>query len=263
MLRSMIKTARRNVEGVVLKPDAFYRLYLKKKYRIDKPPKHPDALWENKVLKTRAEWLQAAEQVRALRLPSRSDPTKNWDTLAALNCILKRTGKTANILDAGAESYSMILPWLFLYGYKNLTGINLVFDKRIRRGPIHYDYGDITQTEFFDNTFDAISCLSVIEHGVDLDSYFKEMSRIIKPGGVLITSTDYYESPVDVKGQRAYGVPIHIFSKDEICTALDIGRKYSLRLTSPLDLNCQDKPISWARFGLDYTYLVFTLQKTI
>ena len=52
--------------------------------------------------------------------------------------------------------------------------------------------------------------------GVNLAAYFKEMARILKPGGLLITSTDYYDSPVDTRGQVAFGAPIHIFSPDEI-----------------------------------------------
>ena len=114
---------------------------------------------------------------------------KNWDSLAALDLILRTTDTRSRIFDAGGEWYSMILPWLCLYGYKNLTAGNLVFDKKIRRGTIVYEHSDITRTKFSNGYFDAITCLSVIEHGVDLNAYFKEMSRIIRRGGILITST--------------------------------------------------------------------------
>lgn len=93
------------------------------------------------------------------------------------------------MLDAGAEMYSCILPWLCLYKFRRVEGINLVFKGVTRRGPITYKYGDITHTEYDTATFDAITCLSVVEHGVDLNTYFREMSRILKPGGILITST--------------------------------------------------------------------------
>ena len=49
------------------------------------------------------------------------------------------------------------------------TGANADLD-RIR--------GDITKLRFDAGTFDAVTCLSVVEHGVDLDAYFREMSRI-------------------------------------------------------------------------------------
>jgi hypothetical protein len=75
-----------------------------------------------------------------------SDLCKNWDTLAALDCILDSTSTSAKILDAGAETYSRILPWLFLYGYRNLEGINIGFKGNKKRGPIIYRYGDVTHT---------------------------------------------------------------------------------------------------------------------
>ena len=101
----------------------------------------------------------------------------------------------------------MLLPWLFLYGYRHLRGGNLVFAKPICRGPIVYEHMNITRTRFPDATFDAITSLSVIEHGVDLRAYFGEMARLLKPGGLLITSTDYFEPAIDTAGSRPTGCP--------------------------------------------------------
>jgi hypothetical protein len=36
-------------------------------------------------------------------------------------------------------------------------------------------YGDITRTDYVQESFGAIACLSVVEHGVNPESYFKEM----------------------------------------------------------------------------------------
>lgn len=227
------------------------------------PKGYPDAPWENSVLKTFEERDRAIEQVITLGLPLMSDLPKNWDSLAAIDYILKKTNKTAQILDAGAEFYSVILPWLSLYGYKNLIGINLVFKETIREEAIVYEYGDITKTKFAAGTFDAITCISVIEHGVDIRSYFKEMSRILKPNGILITSTDYYDEPIDTKAQEHFGVPIRVFTKPEILTALDIAQENGLELTGPLDLNCQEKVVHWKDHDLRYTFLIFTLQKKV
>ncbi|MGB8513286.1 MAG: hypothetical protein WCE24_10920, partial [Pseudolabrys sp.] len=53
-------------------------------------------------LKTSKESDEATEQVRRLGLPIVRDLCKNWDTLAALDCILDSTSTSAKILDAGA-----------------------------------------------------------------------------------------------------------------------------------------------------------------
>lgn len=201
------------------------------------------------------------QQVRNLGLPAHSDLPKNWDSLAALAQILESTGPTARILDAGAELYSVLLSWLFLFGYENLTGINLVFNEVKQRGPIRYQPGDLTRTSFADGTFDAITCLSVIEHAVDLQRYFGEMSRILKPGGFLITSTDFWDSGVDTTGKFAYGVPVHVFTESEIRNALPLAAQCGLYLTSEPDFRCEERAVRWNTVELEYTFVVFTMRK--
>jgi SAM-dependent methyltransferase len=186
----MLDGAKNRTRSLLEATSLGYRFLLKRRERVSGPTAKPNAPWHNAILKTTEERDKATEQVRQLGLPIVNDLNKNWDTLAALDCILASTSTNAKILDAGAESYSRILPWLFLYGYRNLEGINIVFKNRKKLGPIVYRYGDVTGTYYNDETFDAITCLSVVEHGVDLNAYFKEASRILKPDGVLVTSTD-------------------------------------------------------------------------
>lgn len=202
-------------------------------------------------------------QVRELDLPLCEDLAKNWDGLAALGSILRRIPKSGNILDAGAEMYSVILPWLASYGYKNLVGINLSFSSTVRRGNIVYEHGDITSTRFEDGYFDAITCLSVVEHGVNLQAYFEETFRILKPGGILITSTDYYQTAIDNRGQVAFGVPIHIFNEKEIVSALETAREAGFELTSQLDLSTEEKVVTWDEYGLTYTFIIMTHHKVM
>ena len=52
---------------------------------------------------------------------------------------------------------------------------------------------DLTQTTYADNTFDAVSCISVIEHipAPGDQAAVKEMLRILKSGGVLVLTLDF------------------------------------------------------------------------
>jgi SAM-dependent methyltransferase len=230
--------------------------------RLQQPPPPPrSAPAENAILPNHAEWELAVRELRHLGLPLHRDRPKNWDTLAALNAILTRAHRSASILDAGTALYSTILPILWRYGYERLTGINLEFRKPVRRGPASFLPGDLTATSFEQETFDVITCLSVIEHGVDLTAYFKEASRLLRPGGILVTSTDFYQEPIDTRGMTAYGTPVHIFTPDEIIGAIDTAAGYGLKPTGALDLRCDERPVTWTRFGLHYTFVVFTLQK--
>ena len=215
----------------------------------------------NTVLKTQAEVDASVAEAERLRLPPFSDPPKTWDTLGALHEVVTRTNKDAVILDAGAEIYSRILPWLYLYGYRNLYGNNLVFDKSrtVKHGTIAYEYGDITATRFSEGHFDAITCLSVVEHGVDLEKYFREMARILKRGGVLVTSTDYFEQPTDTKGMQAYGTPIRVFTRSDMEAAFATAERYGLKLTGPVDLRSDQRVVTWKQFGLSYSFIIFSM----
>ncbi len=55
---------------------------------------------------------------------------------------------------------------------------------------------NLENTNYRNNMFDYITSLSVIEHGINIEKYFKEMNRILKKGGMLLTSTDYWQNKV-------------------------------------------------------------------
>jgi SAM-dependent methyltransferase len=249
------------MKSTVLRFDALYRLNLRLKFGTSQLTVSPGPHMENGTLKTRSEWEAALDNARKLRVPLHRAPEKNWDHLAAVSTILAHTSHSARILDGGVEFYSNVLPALFAYGYRDLYGINLSFTDPARRGPIRYLPGDLTQTPFSNEHFDAITCLSVIEHGVPLEAYFREMHRLLKPGGLLITSTDYYPMPIDTSGMVAHGSSIKIFSKPEIQAALALAEKIGFKPTGDIDLECKEKPIRWEAYGLEYTFLIFTLRK--
>jgi len=257
MIRSLLQSAR----DEVLRPEPMLRLYLKTRYGAKRPSELPRVNWENRTLTSRREWEAAGAEVSRLGLPPHVSPPKNWDSLAALHAILNSTTPAANVLDAGGAKYSQILPWLYLYGYRNLTCINLAFDRPAKWGPIRFEPGDITRTRFADATFHAITCLSVIEHGVDVRGFFSEMSRILKPDGTLVVSVDYYPEPIDTRNQWSLGVPIHIFTRDEAVAALTLAESLGLKSTSQVHLDCSEKTVRWPEAGLDFTYLTTTFKK--
>ena len=257
----LVKTMRGLARRALGRTGAGAQFLLRREFGVSGPHGRPDAPWPCAVLKSEWQVRESVAQLERLGLPPVALAAKNWDSLAALDLILRNTGTSAHIFDAGGEWYSMILPWLCLYGYRNLTAGNLVFENKRRRGPIVYEYADITRTKYSGGSLDAVTCLSVIEHGVDLDAYFREMSRIIRTGGLLITSTDYYDIPVDTRGQQAYGVPIHIFTKDEISQAVALAETYGFSLVAPLDLQAEEKVVRWEQFDLHYTFVIFSLRK--
>jgi SAM-dependent methyltransferase len=251
----------RRVKSMILRFEPIYRLCLKYQYGASSVSNTPNSPLPNGVLQSQAEWEEALRKGKALQLPLHRAEEKNWDHLAAVHAIVSSYPRSAVVLDAGAEFYSNVLPALFVYGFKHLYGMNLSFTDPARRGPIRYLPGDITRTGFPDSFFDAITCMSVIEHGVPLRPYFQEMFRLLRPGGILITSTDYYADGVDTKNQVAYGAPLKIFSRQEAKEILSMALECGFELTGPIDLDCTGRPIRWDLYNLEYTFLIFTLRK--
>ncbi len=253
----------RRVRSVFLQFDPLYRLVLRWKYGTRGISVRPSGSPPNGVLHTTSEWQQATKRGKELGLPLHRSSEKNWDHLAAVDAIAGACPQSAVVLDAGAEFYSNVLPALFAYGYRNLYGMNLSFTDPARRGPIRYLPGDITRTGFSDAFFDAITCMSVIEHGVPLRPYFQEMFRLLKPGGMLITSTDYYPDPIDTRGHIAHGSQVKIFSRPEAEEMITMAKQCGFEQTGEIGLDCTNRPIRWELYNLNFTFLIFTLRKPV
>ncbi|MGH9591135.1 MAG: class I SAM-dependent methyltransferase [Terracidiphilus sp.] len=258
---SRSKRLRRRIKSAYFRLPGIYRLYLACKFGSACPPVFREPELPNRVLQSPAELREASEFGRRHRLPLHRSDAKNWDHLAAVKAILSNTTSAARILDAGAEMYSNVLPALYACGYRRLWGMNLSFADSARRGPIQYLRGDITRAGFSDGFFDAVTCMSVIEHGVPPQAYFTEMFRILKPGGMLITSTDYYPEPIDTGGKAAHGAPIQIFCRRQAEAMIALAQECGFEATGAIDLSTSSRLIRWEEYNLEYTFLIFTLRK--
>lgn len=202
--------------------------------------------------------------VELLGLPSHHDPRKNWDTLKCYHSVLRSTGPGTPVLDVGGSPKSPILRWLGLAGYSELYACNL--DAKLDRGStaVRFSVQDLCRTSYEDRFFGAVTSISVIEHGVPLDRYLAEMSRILAPRGVLLTSTDYWSEPVDCSGIFPYGpgMPeMKVFRREELEAFAAMAPRFGFRLSSPLELDTEDRVIHWERVDRRYTFAFIALEK--
>ena len=230
-----------------------------------------------KVLKNWDEIGECVIKLQDFPGPLHHQSQKNWDLFCFLKTIEQNIEKTMNILDVGATG-SPVLEALLSRGYSNLYGIDLriglrekftrIFmnavhrrDLRILTGysPIKLKQGDLCHSGYPDNWFSAITSLSVVEHGVQLELYFKEMYRILKPGGILLTSTDFWSTKLETGNLMVCGAPMKIFTPAEIKQALLIAFENGFKAFNISIPECLKPCVSFN--GINYTFMLFVLEK--
>ena len=227
--------------------------------------------------------IEAERGLQELRLFKHHWPIKSWDTYKMIK-IISGAKRESFVLDVGCYE-SPILPMLKRLGFFNLYGCDLVLksDSNSELTDMsslvyHEDYEPIAEmyndksyqlsirnledTNYSDQMFDYVTSLSVIEHGINIEKYFREMSRIIKNNGYLLTSTDYWpDKLVNNKNVLSKGTPDNIFSRNEIEKLIEIAGKNGLKLIEPIDFQYKDKVVRWNSIGLDFTFIFFAMRK--
>lgn len=204
--------------------------------------------------------------VDSLGLPSHHDQQKNWDTLKSLFYLIRLDTKKDPILDAGSSTSSVILKWLDSLGFDSLHACDIrqSSSRGYSTDKIQFSVQDLTQTNYPDEFFGAITCISVIEHGVDITLFLEEMSRILKPSGYLLISTDYWSETVDCSGVYPYGLhmgQMKVFSPEEIQNISQQAQSCGFSLCCELDLSTAERAVRWGRTDREFTFFFMALEK--
>lgn len=250
----------------LMRSDWLYRTWLASEgYSL--PPERPDlsgeAVPEVRTLQTTAEYEAAVEEVRSLGLRPHADLPKNWDALAALKTILRTTASDARVLDAGGAEYSPLVEWLWLYGYDDLHVQNIDFERDFQRGDISYQQADFTDTGFSSDSLDVVVSLSVLEHGVPIRDALREFHRVLKPGGSLLVSVDYWQEKIETGAKRTtYGEneqEWRVFSQAEVEEALETAAEIGFERPTETQFDVDERTTEWK--GESYTFCYFELTR--
>jgi SAM-dependent methyltransferase len=190
------------------------------------------------------------------------DMVKSWDVLSTVNFLEGHVGTNEPILDIGCYASEVIVA-LHKLDYSHLTGVDL--NPHSRKMPyqdsIRYEITDFMHTPFEDASFQAITSISVIEHGFDGQSLLKEMSRLLKPCGYFIASFDYWPEKIDTTGITFFGMDWKIFSRDEVVNFTTEAAGYGLFPVGEMMYGGKDKPIDFG--GKQYTFAWLVLTKSV
>lgn len=207
----------------------------------------------NKALRNYMQVDFATSSLLRAGLPIHPDRPKAWDTLLAVCLAQGLVDPRSAVLDAGSGLESAFLPSLAMSGFDNLWGINLLFNKPVKIGSITYEYGDITGTVYPRGQFSFVACLSVIEHGVDTRIFLQEMARIIRSGGFLFVSTDYWPDAVDTSSVTMFGAPFTIFNRTDLARLIKQASECGFRLYGGEEHFDADEQVV-DNMGLKYTF---------
>lgn len=212
----------------------------------------------NKFLKTRAEVDECTRYIRSNNLISHDFECKNWDV--ALICQQLKNG---DLLDMGSNG-SFLLPNAVRMGLKGRKcGIDLGKPDYDLQG-IDYIQGNLMNCPYDDQSFDTITCLSVIEHEVDYDKLAKECSRLLRKNGKLFITFDYWWVKVDTKGIKLYGLEWNILDGHDVRKLIEALNINGLKMAGEMNWNHQDAVINpqfCAPYEKSYTFGIMTFTK--
>lgn len=195
----------------------------------------------NFFLKTRSQIDEACKFIEDNGLVSSGISAKNWEVWQVMPYMVDGAW-----LDMGSDG-GVVLDNLVakkIKGYK--AGIDLSYTSNsfdFEKG-IDYHKGDLMNTPFAPETFDFVVSLSVIEHEVDFSKFAKEVSRILKIGGHLFVSFDFWEPKPLYEKRKLYKLDWNILDKTDVISLIAALDRFDIELTSDIDWTTKDAVIN-------------------
>lgn len=188
------------------------------------------------------------------------DIVKSWDVSRTLDFIESNVAKDARILDLGSFR-SEVPVSLARMGFSGVHGVDL--NPNVVTMPdadrVKYSVSDFMSTPFPAGSFNAVTAISVIEHGYDPERLFAELGRLLVPGGYFIASFDYWPEKIDTGSTRFFDMSWLIFSKQDIDGMLDVAKRHGLSAAGELHPEAGEPVIRC--LGFDYTFGWIVLRK--
>lgn len=179
--------------------------------------------------------------------PNAGCPPKDWDLARTLPDL-----HDGNLLDMGCQGSPVLANAARFTGDK--VGIDLV---PVPAPPgCRTVVGDLMDTGLPDGHFDAITCLSTIEHGVDVPRFLTEAARLLAPGGRLYITFDYAEPKIHT-GITMFGLPWNIFGRADVEALIVEAARHGLAPVEPMDFTMQDRPLPYGSFSYTFGMVVF------
>lgn len=188
------------------------------------------------------------------------DPLKSWDVLKSVQFLEQHLSPSDPILDIGCFASELIVI-LHKLGYSQLAGadLNPLLGRMPFADAIRYAQTDFMHTPFEDRSFQAITAISVIEHGFACEPLLAEVTRLLRPGGYFLASFDYWPDKIDTAGKEIFGMSWTIFSQEEVADFVAQAARHGLVPCGELAFGGQERVIHYE--DRQYTFAWLALKK--
>jgi FkbM family methyltransferase len=212
-----------------------------------------------KFLKTRTQVDECTRFLHRNGYVSHNLKCKDWD----LAHIIPEIGH-GNVLDMGSSD-SYILKNISLKRTKGKKyGIDR-YDPDVPISDVTYFKGNLLQTPLPDASLDYVTCLSVIEHQVDLKLFAEEVSRLLVPRGKLFVTYDYWDPLLSIP-VKAYDLDWQPLDRALTLSLIGVCQERGLNLVQEVDWSTQDQVIHWGYYSphpeVSYTFGMLTFEKS-
>ena len=159
---------------------------------------------------------------------------KKWSLSKKTELITKRNGAIGDLLDVGAGTGDFLnvakeKGWKVEGMEPNSNASKLASEKGIDLKP--------TLSHFEGRQFDVVTLWHVLEHVPNLEETITQLSKLIKPDGVLVVAVPNYKS-YDAnhygKFWAAYDVPRHLWHFSKKSIERIFGENFKLEATKPM-----------------------------
>jgi 2-polyprenyl-3-methyl-5-hydroxy-6-metoxy-1,4-benzoquinol methylase len=213
------------------------------------------------ILRSKKEIDDAVRFLKSKNLPVHRDRLKNWD-LSKLYQILEGRHRNAPILDVGCWMLAT-LKMLRAMGFRRMFGIDRYDDVSKFTQDKKQNFARILRGRFEDNSFRDkmfrfVTCVSVIEHGIAVNQFFKICERLIKREGLLFITTDYWSKKINTT--ELNGLPWTIFDRNELKEMVTIANQSGFTLLSNKEIPRVGRPIVSVN-DLNYTFAMLVFVK--
>lgn len=199
----------------------------------------------NNFLLTRRQIDESTKYLEDNNLITSGISAKNWEAVQVLPLL-----KDGNILDMGSSGGIILDNARVLKLKGSKAGIDLAYENDIQDigGEIGLSIelfkGDLMRCPFETESFDTISCLSVVEHDVKYDKIAKEVGRLLRTNGNAYISFDYWTPKPATSKTKLYSLDWNILDKEDVIELVKQFSLNGLELTSEINWITQDAVIN-------------------